>query len=441
MDGRYLLFDDEKIVVFIDSNTFEKLLFNKNRLGYAILRHHDTPFLRFVRTPFETDYKELKSIPSCQLKYNKKSELSSLTIQFSDSIESHAFDYLIADIRLITEEIYHKKNVTADEIKTILFVFIQAIFNSSSKANICITNNKIILKKRLWFESHFPGGQLNIMSINEASHFLDLFYKKKGKFPFTGNCYFNKGLWYWNSMSSKIPHYNPGDPLIDALVTRFYYSLVAVDEIGIQYYSGVNYDTMDMSLYHFNYLISLITGIFDNLALKTNQSLNINFKDLRSVCLNKKSGKDFLNEIKEKDSTIRELIHKYVCFINVIYRFREVVIHREGLDKKGFENKSETGRWKANFIKIDKGIATELKHIGDKKGDIDPVTNWGIYSVGDIYFLEPFHFSCEAVLLVAQFVDEYLELLGYPLYIDKNKKAKGDFPRNLENFEKFHLGL
>lgn len=442
MDGRKLLFDDKKIRVFIDSSTFEKSLIENNRLGYAILRHQHSPYFEFVRTPLETENADLKTIPFYQIKTDSKNEIKSLEIRFRDKIETIAFGYLNSDIRAISELIYQKKGVSPIEIEIVTVVFIQAIFNRTSKANILITDNRILLKNRLWFEGHFPRGQLNIMSVNEASIFLDLFYKRMGKYPLTDNHYFNRGLWYWISLRSKIPHYNTGDPLIDALATRFYYTLLAVDEIGIQYYSGVNNDTMDMSLYHFNYFVSLITGIFDNLALKTNQSLNINFTDLRMASLNKKSGNKFLIEIRQRNTPIRQLIHKYVCFINVIYMFREIVIHREGLGKTGFGFKSDEGDWKANFIKINKKIASELKLLGDKKSEIDRVTNWGIYSVGEDYFLDPFHFSCEAVILVARFVDEYLELLGYPSFVDNIKKdGKSDFSRDLNNFEKFHLGL
>src|SRR5450759_2745183 len=148
-------------------------------------------------------------------------------------------------------------------------------------------------------------------------------------------------------MRLKLPHYNVGDPMIDALSLRFQYILMALDEIGIQFYSGTGNDTMDNTLYHFNYLISLITGIFDNLALKTNSHLAINFVDLRKVCINNNSGREFLREIRNKNQGLRDHISVYMDFINLIYEFRELVVHREGLSSTAFENMDE--HWKANF--------------------------------------------------------------------------------------------
>ena len=148
--------------------------------------------------------------------------------------------------------------------------------------------------------------------------FLDLFFKFKGKYYLRNNWILNKGYWYWLSMRLKLPHYNVGDKMIDALAYRFYYVLIALDEIGIQFYLGVDNDTMDNTLYHFNYLISLITGMFDNLALKTNSYLNINFLDFRKVSLSNKSGRSFLRQIRDKRVDIRNHISDYMNFINLI---------------------------------------------------------------------------------------------------------------------------
>jgi hypothetical protein len=185
-------------------------------------------------------------------------------------------------IHATTRKVYDKDSINQEELDKILTVFIQAVFNSSEKSNIYITNDKLLLKNRLWFESHSPNCPsatcpLNIMSVEEAALFIDLFFKKNEKYFASSRYALNKGLWYWFSMRLKLAHYNVGtptlgDPMIDALADRFYYALMALDEMGIQYFLGSNNDTMDDTLYHFNYLITLITGIFDNLALKTNSS-------------------------------------------------------------------------------------------------------------------------------------------------------------------------
>jgi len=327
------------------------------------------------------------------------------------------------------------------ELDRIVAVFIQAVFNRFEKSNIYITDDKLLLKSRLWFESHFPGDSLNIMSVKEAVMFLDLFFKKNGNYYAASRYSLNKGLWYWLSMRLKLPHFNVGDPTIDALAFRFYYCLIALDEIGIQFYLGADNDTMDSTLYHFNYLISLITGIFDNLALKTNVHLRINFSDLRKVSLSNISGREFLRELTKKNKNIRDHISLYMNFIGLIYAFRETVVHREGLAKARFQYVGKDVKWKANFTQLSKEQMDYIKLCGDMKSELDPFTEWGVFVTGNNYFLEPYHFSMKAITVLKEFVDKYLELMGYPSFIETQKQKRDEFTDTLILFENSHLGF
>jgi hypothetical protein len=60
------------------------------------------------------------------------------------------------------------------------------------------------------------------------------------------------------------------------------YVLAKQIQMGFQYYQGVDNDTMDNTLYHFNYFVSLITGIFDSLAIRTKNQYNLKSKYLFS---------------------------------------------------------------------------------------------------------------------------------------------------------------
>lgn len=441
MDSRPILKDTKEIKVFIDSKTFDCLLEKKDRLAAAILRHYDSDLLDFIRNPLKTDFEELKNIVEYKLDLDKDLRINSIKITKKEYRVSMAFGYRGEDILSITKKVCKKDKVSREELDKITTVFIQAVFNRFEKSNIYITDDELLLKNRLWFESHFPGYPLNIMSVEEASLFLDLFFKKNEKYFSSSRYTLNKGHWYWLSMRLKLPHFNVGDPMIGALAHRMYYSLMALDEMGIQYYLGVNNDTMDNTLYHFNYLISLFTGIFDNLALKTNSQLGINFTDLRKVSIHNKSGKEFLKEIREKNQDIRDHITSYVEFINLIYLFRELVIHREGLAKTGFEDRSDNGKWKANFVKVTKDIKEKLTACGDQKNKYDPFTKWGFYQLYTGYFLDPYNFSLEAIKKLVIFVEKYLELLGCSSFIKSQKQKKGDFTTTLNFFEKHHLGF
>ena len=329
-------------------------------------------------------------------------------------------------------------------------IFIQAIFNHQEaglrldpffeglkELNIYITNDHVLLKNRIWFESHIPGRSLNLMSVKEASIFIDLFFKKNGKYCSSCRSHLNKGYWYWLSMRLKLPHYNVGDPIIDALAFRLNYALMALDEISIQFYSGVNNDTMDNTLYHFNYLISLITGIFDNLALKTNDSLGINFTNQIQISLSNKRN-DFLKEIRNKNPNIRSHINSYVNFIQLIYSFRELVIHREGFQKTGIKYKDE---WEANFIRISEDISKRITACGDTRSEYNPVSKWGLYIMNNEFYLEPHNFSNQVLIILFEFADEYLNLLGYSSFVEDQKTQDTRFAKTMFSFEKYHLGF
>ena len=443
MDSRPILKNTKEIRVYIDSKTFDDLLNENDRLAFAILRYYNSDGLKFVRSPLKTEYTELKDVVEYELELDSNSEIESIKIPPG---EVWGFGYRKNDIKSIAQHIYQKHEISNNELDTITSVFIQAGFNIQVKSNLYITNEKILLKNRLWFEAHFPGSTLNMMSVKEACIFLDLFFKVNGKYCASSRFYLNKGRWYWFSMRLKIPNFNVGDKMMDALADRLYFSLMVLDEMGIQYYLGANNDTMNNTLYHFSYLITLITGIFDNLALKTNTFLGINFQDFRKVSLSKKSGREFLKEIRNKNSTIRDHINSYVHLIKLIYLFRELVIHREGLSKSGYEYKGNDIRWKANFIKIPPEISEQikenLKQCGDVKSDFDPFSKWGLYEASPFFlFLEPYHFSISAITMLIEFIDKYLALFGYSSFIENQKQREDEFTRTLKVFEKYHLGF
>jgi len=437
MIGRDILTRNEKINVLLDSETFEELLKKDDRTAKALLKHKNSDFFVFLRTPYVTDFEEFNKISQFELIY-KDDEVNLIKISNEKHEATMGFHYSSEDILDISKFIFKKGNIIEEEYLQIQLVFIQAVFNRFDHKNIFITGNDVLLKNRLWFENHVPNGLLNIMTIKEASEYLDLMYKYNEKYFVTDHYRLDKGLWYWHSMRLKIPHFNVGDPYISALATRATYVGMALDEIGMQFYKGVNNNnTMDNMLYHFNYIISLFTGIFDNLALKTNNQLGINFTDLRKVSLN---NDDFLKEIKYRDIKLRVLIANNRNFIRLIYKFREFVIHREGLETSSFHEGGDPP-WKANFITISEKVGDRINGI-NKDYLYDPFTIMGYYSIDSFRkFLEPYHFSKEAVEILFNFVDGYLELLGFTSFIEEQRKKDDDYTKTMNMFEKYHLGI
>lgn len=440
MNNKLVLNQAKRLHVLVDSNTFENLLCKSDRLAIAILKYYNSSHLEFVRSHFETIHDELKNIVEYELMMGNNSEIESVSVKGAHSIEI-AFNYKNDDILAFAQHIYDKKMVSEKELATIRTTFIHAVFSFGDKASIYVTNDDTLLKNRLWIKSRFLDTSINIMSLSEASIFLDIFFKKNDMYCTSGGSYLNKGYWYWLSMRLKIPHYNVGDPIIDALAHRLCYALTALDEITIQFYSGVNNDTMDNTLYHFNYLLSLIAGIFDNLALKTNESLGINFKEKMRISL---SNKDFLKKFKdyEKGKVLRSHIIDYSNYIKLIYDLRHLVIHNEGFSNTRFHNADEIG-WDANFITIPKEYRFQINPYKKTASKYNSISNWGVYEMNGIdeLFLEPHYFSVQAITELVKFVDKYLALLGCSSFVDEQKANDTKFAKAMETFEKYHLGI
>jgi len=436
MLSRPILKDIDELHVYIDSESFEDLLDRGNKIALAILHYFDSNYLDVVRNPYESKHDELKKVVEYKLQY-KGSELDTIEVVKPTCHYIDGFSYKMQDVLDIAKMIYEKEKISQDELNPIINVFIQAVFNRFEKSNIYVTQNKLLLKKRLWFECHFPSGYLNIMTVQEASVFIDLFFKHKGH-HYYGNCVtVNKGYWYFLGMRLLLPHYNAGDNYLDALSHRVYYTLMALDEMAVQFYSGVNNDTMDLTLYHFNYFVGLITGIFDNLALKTNVQLKINFSHKSRISLQNINGKDFLVEVREKNPKLREHINSCVEFIRAIFLLREQIIHKDLLKNVSFENRDDGNKWKANFVRVSKEFIEFLEKIGDKPSEYDPFSIWGIYKLYDVdILLEPYQFSITTIEVLSKFVDKYLELLGYPLFNRRTQR----FAEVMNRYEQFRLG-
>ena len=455
MNNKPVLNKAKKIRIHLDSETFEKLLSKSNRLAAAILRYYNTNEFEFVRSPLKTMHDELKNIARYELELDDKSEIKGITIESEQYKNKMAFCYEKNIILTTAQQVYGIENISEKELATVTTVFIQTVFNfeessvlkpftAVEKPCIYITNNDTLLKNRSWFESHFPGTPLNIMSVEESIIFLDVFLKRNGIYCASSNSLVNKGLWYWFSMRLKIPHYNVGVPIIDALANKLCYTLMALDEISIQFYSGVNNDTMDNTLYHFNYLLALMTGIFDNLAIETSKRFGINYA-LEKISL---TDKDFLKEIRDektgKGKTLRNHITDYSNYIKLIHSVRNLVIHREGLPKTRFGNiDTDENEWEANFIKISKDIHTQIRHCKDKTNKYIPVSKWGVYEMNgnDEFYLEPHYFSIQSMTMLVKFVDKYLALIDYPSFIDDQKTNNTKFAKEISTFEKYHLGF
>lgn len=445
MFGKPILPKQEKLVIILDSRSLGDLLADRNEIARTILKYSSCEPFEFIRSPIDTDYPDLKKLPTFIQRYNDKGVLTSIDI-VNDKLESMTwFGYKIQDVEEIGKHIYKKQSLSAEEREAILLVFIHAALNVRDDMRIMTTNNKVLLNNRIWFESHFPSRPLNIITVEETKEIMDLFAKYRNKYYISGHYLTDKWGWYWYSFRSKVPNYHVGDRILDAFASRFVYLLMSIDEIGFQYYSGVNNDTMETMIYHFNYFISLISGIFDALAIRTKNQFGIKFDgdtiDSRTS-LNPKAGREFLKGVREQNFGLRQHITEHMDFIKLIYALRDLIVHREMLQKSAFDMTAE--KWKANFISVDTNIADLIKRCHDSSQDYEPMTVWGIYNkLSEHCFLEPYHFSKAAAALLIPFCNTFLQLLSFGDFIEAlEKQAKADdFVRVIKRFREDSLGF
>jgi len=436
----------DKLCILIDSISIDRMLSGSSRREQALFRYANSDDLDFVRTPETVGNSLIRQIVQFRKEYTGDRSLHSIKIVKEKSSSDTYFGYKTEQIDDVGRLIYDKTELNAEERNSVELIFIHAALSRNDGLNLLVTSNETLLKNRLWFECHFPGGTLNIMTLNEAVEIADLFLKIRGRYSASCNHLLNKGYWYWLSFRTKVPFYNVGDPILGALAQRFVFLLMSVDEVGFQYFSGVNNDTMDNSIYHFNYFISLTSGIFDSLAIRTYNQYKLVFKDSNNpsrISLCNDTGKQFLKALREKHQALRDHIHDYVGLIKVIYLLRDTVLHREGLGQVCFESRSKDANWQANFIRVPNELVYYLRQCGDKKEDYESWTKFGIYELNGMIYLEPYKFAKSSVLVLSNFCSKYLHLLGFGDFIEEMEKNKpGDsFVQTAEVFREDNIGL
>jgi len=232
--------DNQEFSILLDSESFDNELRKPGENAKRIIRFSNSRHFKILRTRYEVTEKDLKQITAYELHFDEP--VRNLRIHYNE--DSHAiirFGYSEKDIVQVACQLYGKVQVTEKELETIRLAFIQATLNSGkTQNNLFITESKILLENRVWFETHYPGRKLNIVSVNEAIEILDLFLKSKQIYSVEPNYTYDEGLWYWTAFRGLIPHFHISSGWINALSNRFTYLLMSLDKMGFEYYSGVS---------------------------------------------------------------------------------------------------------------------------------------------------------------------------------------------------------
>lgn len=458
------LFKDKKLNISIDSDSFQHLLLENNKNAENILKHIIPPYenkncYELIRSPLESEIHELLTkIPYFTVEETKDSylhymqhDLSAFNIYNPKGGRSYTQIKFTEKMALdFGKELYDKDDLNEREKNAAFLMLIQFYLMSGEK--IFITENPFILKIRpkYYYLSSKPA---IIVNLKEAKEIIGLYLRYKNKYDiyFHDGIFFNikvpfeKTTYYEFSLISKVPYlpFRADDYEIHAkaLISRFLNLLMSLDEIGIQYHNVTDKNSVFNSLYHFNYLITIITGIFDSLALITKNEYNIYTENEIQITLNPDSKNIIRKGLKTLNKTLYQHLIDYSTFIGFMHKLRNIIIHNEML-KKGAFHISHDVVFKG--VMIPKELFEKLKHhpydIRDKNKKKD---YWGVLSTDQDQngYVDIFKFSKASSIETINFTNKYMELLGQNNIIDLFNEEKHPYSERLYLFNENNFDL
>jgi hypothetical protein len=405
--------------------------------------------------PTEEEIDILKDIPAYERTTNKDGIPNGIKIEIDDSHkEIAAFPIPFSQIEALGMRVFGRKNLTQkmmEELEIIFEVAALTTWHSKSvsvlssdpptRETLFITFRHRILQNRKKIEIDFHNKRINCVTLQEAKEIVGLFLKNRGFYRLAHNIKVNKGLFYSISFNSRFPRLKLSNPTLYAFYRRFIFLLMTIDEIGFQFFSGANNNTMTTLVYYFNYFITLVTGIFDSIANYLNDELGIDFPAGSSVSINPKAGEEFLNKLKLANEPLRELIQAHEPLIRLFYEFREDVIHRNLLEEIGISTVgSGNVEWRLNCIKINSSMKQYIKECKDRNQKYSYFSSWGLYKLykdRELY-LEPYTFVKTSSKRLIDFANEVFYLLPSSIVPSPRDSQEA---RNIEIFKMMKLGF
>lgn len=447
------LINHNKLYILLDSESFDKLLNDNNKDAKYILDFlnpsldYISKYFEFLRSPYDVKQEVLKNIPYFEFNelkgiYPNSDELfnmSALHVKQEDEkypISSSIIGLKKQDIENVAKHIFQKDELTDKERKAVFLMGIQSYINGKEN-KMLITENKIILRNRITFEAS-TGRDINIFNLKEALTVLDSFLKYRNKY-LAGIDLWDRYSYYKNFFILKVPSFplNKNDQTYRSFLNRFTYILASLDEIWIQKFLGIDDNSIFTMIYNFNYFISLVTGIFDNLALLTNEKYRlIDNNNKQRISLNPSSRKDFMNSLKNKNKDLYEHIIMHDCFLKLIHEMRNIIVHREMFERASFNYAKNIG---IIVIVINREMLDSVRSCTlkvDKKGTLNW---WGVHETNyhpKVYFIDPSRFSVSSFQILTDFCNKYMELLGFSDYLAELEKnnPNDDFLKEIESF-------
>lgn len=433
MDSRDLIRDKQDQNVLIDSHSIDRTLGASNGKARKILQYQSHDSFSYVRSPFSTSHELLSKIEEYEIEPVSDGPVDWLTYAETRSTFRYTDEMIEAKQRRLEDDDY---SLPKDQLQVVAVCRSLNELPFESNDWILVTDSDALLRSRFALESEFAEGtdtQLNIMSLEETAEFLGLFMRYRNDFRYYpeemngGSMGLDFTVWCWTLPSIIIPHMGG----IDGLGARLENLVIGVDELGYQYYSGSDNSTNMKTRYHFDHIISLVTGVLDSLAIHTRDKYELDIENKQTSI---RTGGRLFSEIRELNEDLWSHIEKNHHFVELIYVFRPLIIHRDGVMGGVQESIGGSSAWTSHYVGLDdlneedqEEFEKYYHHLDDELLDYDPLTKWGLICRNETMerlpekhqLIEPYQFIKTALRTLAEFVDEYLRILGFDNRLDR----------------------
>jgi len=428
------LSDYKWINIFIDSNSFE---------NYSVLKKIEWLYKNWdpEENPIHVYelYSERKSIilPTYNIKNGDDFD-GWVKFDYGNGMRLSYITMWPKNIELMSEVIFKSKNQTF--LKIVENLFIAEDMNTKDHITLFITDEIAIWKKKKEIEKRI---KIKICSILEAEEIIWLFFRSRWEFYLYKEkiCSYTidqTGYYlYW--FRNYVPFFHIDFDqmnITNEIFFKWRSLLKTVDEIWFLNCSSIGNNNSENTKYYFYIYLTLLCGIFDKLAIYTNNKLNLWFKE-ESLSLNPNWNrfKEFIKNIGNKNNTLKKLINSQKLFLSLTYKMRNTIVHNEGMQDINIDDRKIA-------LKITQDIKSRISSVDTNKYKYHECYKNGILedNSNDIYFLDPFLFTKRSSKISLQFINQYFQELWNSNFIESLNKNEDSY-KSVKLFEEHSFKL
>ena len=438
MDSREILPNTTTIRYILDTKILDSYVSSHAPLE-RLLHYNWHDSITVLRTPGQPQTPELNAIPAYTTQRIAETNQQEINLKDRDTPIKTSY-YPDRHQGIADRGDYNEPTPDIDDIELIDTFDIITNRRSQYDLDILLTENSAIVSNRRPLEYEFRGHdrkRLHIMTAREAVEFTGVYLRSNNEFPFyppvdndrNGTFSIDRPLWCWCISRLLVQHLSAGsNDYLGSLFDRFDSLVIGIDKLCEQHYRGTGNHTDILIRYHFNNCVSILTGIGDALALYTRDKYDIDIEDDRT---NIRTGKSLFKAIRDENEELWHHIESNHQFFEILHLIRNDVIHQSGVMTRGpgftLTDGENTVPWKSHTIGLNNLSGDDIEDfrkyyngMSDSMFSTDPMTEWGIVTTEDeipeirqYTHINSYQFIKKATATMAQFVDEYLRLLGF----------------------------